>query len=120
MEIMIRVELGEIRVELGEILAVFGALALFGAVYNRLIAWTEERGYIEGYTALAVVGGVLITLAGIAILSIPAAVLALGAFAASGTPMVIGSIGRHVRMRAEAIRALREELDANNPQGVAE
>ena len=89
----------EIRLDLGSILAVFWGLVLFGILYNLLMGWMEKRGYLEGLTSLAVVGGVLITLAGIAVVSWNAAVLALAAFTASGLPMVIGSLWRYVQRR---------------------
>ena len=87
------------KLDLGSILAVFWGLVLFGILYNLLMGWMEKRGYLEGLTSLAVVGGVLITLAGIAVVSWSAAVLALAAFTASGLPMVIGSLWRYVQRR---------------------
>jgi len=61
----------------------------------------------DGYVALLVVAGVLVTLGGVALIDWRAAVLALVALAASGTPMVIGDILRTVRRRESAIRLRR-------------
>lgn len=73
----------------------------FGVGYNALIHALGERK--EGYTSLLVVAGVLITLGGVALIHWQAAALALLAFAASGLPMVVGDIGRHIWRREQAI-----------------
>jgi hypothetical protein len=83
-------------------------LLLFGIGYNCLVAWLEAQGYDEGYTALLVVGGVLVTLGGVALVDWRAAALVLAAFMLSGTPMVMGGWWRHVRARKRAQDALRE------------
>lgn len=80
-------------------LAVFCLLALIGLGYNALIAWAGRRGFLEGYLSLAVALGVLITLAGVAVVSWQAALLTLGAFVASGSPMVFGSVLRYIQLR---------------------
>lgn len=72
------------------------ALALFSTVYNMHMDRRRERVY----TAIYVVGGVLATLGGMAVISWKAAVLGLAAFAASGLPMVIGDMRRGVREQA--------------------
>ena len=99
----------EIRLDLGTIWAVLLALVLFGIGYNSLVAYLERRGYTEGYTSLLVAFGVFITLCGVATLSIGAAVLSLAAFAASGMPMIIGSIVRYLQKRDQMKRAMIEE-----------
>lgn len=104
-----------IRVDFGLIAGVFWALILFGVGYNALVGWLERRKYAEGYMSLIVAAGVVVTLVGIAILSIEAALYALGAFAASGTPMILGSIIRHVRARERAQRAMQDETQHDNP-----
>lgn len=81
----------EIRLDYGTIAAVFFGLLLFGVGYNAFVAWLERRGYTEGYLSLIVSFGVAMTLVGVAILNIQAALITLGAFIASGTPMIIGS-----------------------------
>lgn len=71
---------------------VFGALFIFGLFYNSLVAWLEANGHDRGYTALLVVGGVLVTIAGAAFLiGWLAALFVLASFAASGLPMVAGA-----------------------------
>lgn len=101
----------EIGADFGTILAVFLALVLFGIGYNSLVAWLERKGYTEGYLSLIVAFGVAVTLAGVAILSIQAALITLGAFIASGTPMIIGSIVRYLRKREEMKRSIIEEIE---------
>jgi len=96
--------------DLGTISAVFLGLVLFGIGYNALVAWMERRGYTEGYLAFVVALGVIITLAGVAVFSIHAALLALGAFIASGLPMIVGSIARYIRRRDETKQAIKEEI----------
>lgn len=94
----------------GTILAVFLGLVIFGIIYNELVAWMERRGYTEGFLSLIVALGVFVTLVGVAVVSIPAALITLGAFIASGSPMIIGSIVRYVRKREEDRQALIAEL----------
>jgi len=94
----------------GTILGVFLLLFAFGIGYNALVAWLERRGYTEGYLSLVVAFGVAVTLCGVSILSIHAALLTLGAFVASGTPMIVGSIVRYLRKREEMKRSIIEEI----------
>src|SRR3972149_9255178 len=84
---------------LGSVL--FG-LFCFGVLWNSLVDWLRERK--EGYVSLMVVGGVLVTLGGIAFISWPAAILGLAAFVASGLPMVIGEIVRTIQKREMTLR----------------
>ena len=84
-------------------------LFLFGVAYNAFVGWAQSRGYEEGYTAILVVIGVLVTLAGVAIIDWNAARITTFAFIASGSPMIAGSIWRHVRRRERAIRTIIEE-----------
>lgn len=100
----------EIRPDYGVISAVFLGLLLFGIGYNALVAWMERRGYTEGYLSLIVAFGVAMTLIGVAVLSIQAALLSLGAFFATGTPMILGSIVRYLHKRDEAKRAMLDEV----------
>lgn len=94
----------------GLIVGVYAVLLLFGVGYNLLIAWMERKRYLHGFTAFAVVAGVLVTLAGVALVNWQAALLVLGAFCASGAPMVIGSIIRYVKEREAVIQALRDDI----------
>ena len=95
--------------------AVLGGLMAFGLAYNGLVGWLERHGYDHGYTALLVVGGVGVTVLASAILiGWSDALRVLACFAASGTPMVIGSVWRYATERTEEEKALlnaaREEL----------
>lgn len=90
-----------IQPQFSTLLLIYLFLLAFGILYNLVIAWLDTHGYLEGYTSLAVVAGVLVTLAGLAIILPLAALIALGAFAASGIPVIIGSIWRHVRNREQ-------------------
>lgn len=110
----------EIRVDFGVVSAIFLGLVLFGISYNRVIGWAEHRGYIEGYTSLMVAVGVVFTLIPLAILSWQFVLLVAGAFIASGTPMILGSITRYITQRAAAIRAIREDMNADSTPGVAQ
>lgn len=99
----------EFRIDFGTIAAVYLGLLLFGILYNQVVEWLERRGYTEGYMSLIVAFGVAMTLAGVSMLSIQAALITLGAFAASGVPMIAGSIIRYVRKREAAQKAILEE-----------
>lgn len=81
-------------------------LFMFGWAFNALVNGLGDLK--EGYTSLLVVGGVLITLLGVALISWQCALLTLAMFAASGTPMIIGEVIRSVRRREEVLKALRE------------
>lgn len=101
--------ISEIKLDYGIVLAVIFALVLFGIMYNALVAWLERKGYAEGFLSLIVAAGVLMTLIGISILSMDAALLALMGFVATGTPMIVGSIIRYITAREAAKQALRNE-----------
>lgn len=89
--------------------AVFFGLFCFGCGYAALTAWIGDRK--QGYTSLMVVGGVLVTLLGVALVSWPSALLTAGAFIASGTPMIVGEIVTYKRREAEALRRMKDEID---------
>jgi hypothetical protein len=78
---------------------VYAVLVAVGILYALLIAWAETNKYLEGYTAFAVALGVLFTLGGVAFVSWQAALLALGAFVASGTPMIVACTARYAAAR---------------------
>jgi len=82
-----------------QIFGVIVALLAIGVIFNRAVAWLEVKGYMEGYTSLVVALGILVTLAGVALLDWRAALLTLVAFIASGTPMIVGSVSRYIRKR---------------------
>lgn len=106
----------------GHNMGAFGAIAiialLFGVLYAIFIYYSKDL--MEGYASLAVVLGVLITLA----LSIPLAglvpVLLVGVvFICTGTPMIVGEIIQHANERraksAELVEILRgRSNDGNN------
>lgn len=75
-------------------------LILFGIGYNTVVTHLERRKLSEGYTAILVAVGVIITLGIVAIFDWLGALIALGAFACSGSPMIAGSIYRHMQARA--------------------
>ena len=104
-----------------ELLAiVFLILFIFGIGYNATVAWIEAKRYNQGYVCLLVAIGVMATLIGLAVLDLKAAILGLGCFLASGTPMMVGSIVRYWKEREKMERyqmmrtkkVLQEELDA--------
>lgn len=94
-----------------QIFGIIVALGATGVVFNRAVVWLEVKGYMEGYTSLAVALGVLVTLAGVALLDWKAALLALVAFVASGTPMIVGSIARYVKKREMGQEQIRHGDD---------
>jgi hypothetical protein len=81
------------------IAACYFSLILFGIGYNLLVSQLEKKGYLEGFVSLVVALGVGITLTVLAIISWQFALIALGGFIASGSPMIAGSILRYVRSR---------------------
>ena len=101
----------EIESNSGAIWGVFGLLLAFGTLYNALVAWAERKGYTEGYMSLVVALGVGVTLGGVSILSIEAAVLTLICFIASGAPMIVGSIVRYLKKREAARQVLLAEVE---------
>lgn len=99
-----------IGIDYGVIAAVYLGLILFGVGYNALVSHLIDQGYAEGYLAFIVALGVAISLGGVALLSWQAALLALGAFVASGTPMMIGSVIRYARRRRASQQSLTREV----------
>jgi hypothetical protein len=93
----------------GMVAGIYGVLLAFGIGYNWLTAHAEKTGLIHGYTALFVVGGVVVTVGAMGLVSLPFALLTAGAFIASGTPMIIGSMIRHSQERRQQIEQLKAE-----------
>lgn len=89
---------------------VFG-LAAFGYGYNRWVAGVVKQGQDRGYLSLIVSLGVGVTVLGfgLAVWSLWAVLVLLGCFVASGAPMIIGSISRYMRERAEEVAQARVE-----------
>lgn len=100
-----------IESETGLVLVTYGALFFVGFAYNAFVHFMQESGYAEGYTSILVIGGVSFTLAGLAIVDLHAASMALWAFAASGFWMVVGSMYRHIQHRENGKRGIRDEVD---------
>lgn len=87
------------------------AVILFGAslLYDRgFIRRGDRAGWLEPYTALTVVTGVLYTLAGVWAVDRKAAVLAFWMFVASGTPMIAGDLERYLERVRNGDAALRD------------
>lgn len=82
-------------------------LLLFGVIYNEWVGRLDDQK--DGYTALLVVVGVLVTLAGVAIVDWRAAALVAGAFIFSGAPMILGDIWRANKRRQAELERLRKE-----------
>lgn len=95
--------MNQIGAQSGQIVLTLGVLVLFGVLYAILINRLARLGYNEGYTALLVVMGTLITL--LANLTMHQTdpildfLLTLACFAASGTPMVVNDWWQYVRAR---------------------
>ena len=100
----------EIKLDFGLFLAVFVGLLLFGLLYNQFVGWLERMGYAEGYMGLIVCSGVLVTLGGVALISVPAALIALFGFCCSGIPMIIGSIIRYARKRERVQQLISQSV----------
>jgi hypothetical protein len=90
-------------------------LALAAVGYNWLVAYFGRHGYLDGYTALAVavgcVGVLLVALWVVWPLGQPARLavaVTAGLFVPAGAVMILGSIGRHVKARAQE----RSRMDA--------
>ena len=78
------------------------ALAVFGVIYNRWVEKLEREGSDRGYMGFIVALGCAVTLAGAAlIVGLEPVFWTLVCFAASGTPMILGSISRHCRARKQ-------------------
>lgn len=81
---------------------------IVGGAYNALVSWANTTGKTEGYTALLVVGGVVLTLAFTAFFVEPQDTLIVAAFfIATGTPMLVGDIVRYIRRREKGRKLLK-------------
>lgn len=79
------------------------ALLVFGHFYNKWVEHLERHGHDRGYMAFIVSVGCAITIAAFALATdLLLAIPLLAAFAASGIPMIWGSITRHVQARDAA------------------
>lgn len=89
--------------------AILVGLFFFGVAYDQLMARLEARK--DDFVAFMVVFGVLVTLGGVALVDWQGALLALGMFAASGLPMIVGSMARSMRKRERELQELRAGND---------
>lgn len=100
----------QIGIQSGQLFITLGGLVLFGILYAHLVNRLHKWGYSEGYTALLVVVGTLITLLANTTIHhtdpILDLLLTITCFAASGTPMAINDWLQYVRARHLEQRAL--------------
>lgn len=96
------------------LVAVLAVLFVCGLAYNSLVGYLERKHYTEGFLSLVVALGVLMTIVGVAVLSVEAALLTLMAFAASGAPMIGGSIARYIIKREKAKTAIVDCVNNDN------
>jgi len=96
-------------------LRVFGAvlfgLFCFGVGYNAWVARLEHEGGDRGYMGFIVAVGVAVTGLGFVLIvnSLGLGLVLLACFVASGLPMIVGSVQRHVRARAREEQRARED-----------
>ena len=77
-------------------------LAVFGVAYNRWVESLEKNGHDRGYMGFIVALGCGVTLAGAAfIVGLEPALWTLICFAASGIPMIAGSVDRYCQARKQ-------------------
>lgn len=89
-----------IKPEISQIIAVYLALFLFGILYDSVICFALLRKWLEGFTWVAAIFGVLVTLIGASFLiGFENGLLAGGAFSASGLIVCIGAIIRYIKAR---------------------
>lgn len=95
-----------------EFVMIFIVLVLFGILYNLMVEYFQKRTL--SYTAELVVIGVLVTLvaAGFEIGWLPA-LKVLVLFAASGSPMIVGSWIRNARDAEHSRQIMKDKLDGS-------
>jgi hypothetical protein len=97
------------------ILAVYFGLLIAAILYNRFVVEEMEKRGVDGYEWAQVVGGVAFTIAAvIPLIGWTAFLFVLGAFAASGTPMVVGAIKRHEDRIQRTLRRAHERQAKNS------
>jgi hypothetical protein len=99
--------------------SVLFGLFFAGVAYNFFVDKLDERKV--GYLAPLVVGGVILTLIGMAFVSWQSALLALACFVVTGTPMYIGEAVRNIRKREKALNIQRmiAECEAEKIEEIA-
>lgn len=107
--------MNQIGAQSGQIILTLGGLVLFGLLYANLVNYLHRLGYSEGYTALLVVLGTLITLLADTTIHqtdpILDFLLTLACFAASGAPMAINDWWQYVRARGREQHILADTED---------
>lgn len=89
----------------------------FGIIYAIAIYQLKKTNRLNGYTAFAVVIGVLITVALSAfIIGIPNALYVIMAFTCSGVPMIFGDIIAHQEEERQKEAELRQAIGGHNDQ----
>lgn len=97
--------------DLGTIGLVIITSILFGIIYALSIYQLKKHNRLEGYTAFAVVIGVLITIALSAfIIGIANALYVILVFICTGTPMIIGDIIAHQEEERTKEAELRQTI----------
>jgi hypothetical protein len=96
------------------VIAVYMGLLSFGIIFNLAVGYAETRTWMQGYVSLFVAAGVLVVLSALAVIDWRASLLAFGAFVFAGTPMILGSIYRHVREREHELEQMRRDARAEN------
>ena len=98
-------------IDLNRLAAVAAGLLAIGIGYNWLVMQINRRLYDHPLTGFLVVGGTLITLGGFAVVvGWGPALVALACFAASGLPMVAGSVQRWVVRAADDTADIEREI----------
>lgn len=91
------------------LIAALAVLLLFGILYDLFVTWLGKQTQDHGYTAFLVVGGTIVTIAGLAwVAGLEVALVATILFAASGLPVIVGSMRRALQRRIAADRVLEE------------
>jgi hypothetical protein len=92
-----------------ETLVIVMGLVVFGVGYNAFVAYLERQpGGHEGFTGLLVVVGVAVTVLMLwPLIGAEAVCRLMVGFAASGAPMVAGSVRRYMHKRAQEIEELQ-------------
>ena len=104
---------------------IFSGLFVISLVYDRIVIRRGDRqGWLEPFTALTVIAGVLYTLAGVWAVDRRSAVRVFWAFVFSGTPMILGDLERYLeRVRngdsALAYLAARHGKGCDGERGIA-
>lgn len=89
-----------------------------GAGYNYLIERLKEDDRLEGYSALAVVIGVILTLAlAFPFIGLWPTIILCWLFACTGIPMIIGDVTRAWRNKEATATAVRQYLATKATEG---